>query len=55
MRERLIDSWVSSLIGFGLILLALGFTRVGDKVSAGVCFALGIGLISHKETSGKPQ
>lgn len=52
MKERIIDSWVSSLIGVGLILLAIGFIRLDDKVTASVLVAAGLGLVAKKDAKG---
>lgn len=50
MKERLIDSWVSSLFGLALIGAALAWYKiVGDPVYAGVMAVAGVGLIAKKE------
>lgn len=52
LKARVIDSWVTSLLGFGLIMLSLGFIHLGDKVTAGVLVTFGVGLIAKKENKG---
>lgn len=52
--DRVINSYGSSLVGFGLLLFAFGFYALGDKVTSGLCAAAGLGLIAKKDGGSKP-